>query len=40
LERSNDLYFHLNQTAFRGVLRSDSNCIDSRALNVLEMSVA
>jgi len=40
LERSNDLYFHLNQTAFRSVLRSDSNCIDSRALNVLKMSVA
>src|SRR5690349_1723857 len=40
LERSNDLYFDLNQTAFRGVLRSDSNCIDSRALNVLKMSVA
>jgi HK97 family phage major capsid protein len=38
LERSNDLYFNLNQTAYRGVIRTDSNCVDGRALNVLKMS--
>jgi HK97 family phage major capsid protein len=40
LERSNDLYFNLNQVAFRGILRTDSNLIDTRALNVLKMSVS
>ncbi len=39
LERSNDLYFNLNQVAFRGILRTDSNLIDTKALNVLKMSV-
>jgi len=40
LERSNDLYFNLNQVAFRGILRTDSNLIDTKALNILKMSVA
>jgi HK97 family phage major capsid protein len=39
LERSNDLYFNLNQVAFRGILRTDSNLIDTKALNVLKMSL-
>ncbi len=39
LERSNDLYFNLNQVAFRGILRTDSNLIDTTALNVLKMSL-
>ncbi len=39
LERSNDLYFDKNQVAFRGVLRTDSNLIDTKALNVLKMSI-
>lgn len=40
LERSTDLYFNLAQTAFRGIIRTDSNCVDLKALNVLKMSVA
>lgn len=39
LERSNDLYFNLNQVAFRGILRTDSNLIDTKALNVLRMAI-
>ncbi len=41
LERSNDLYFNLNQTAFRGLLRTDGNLVDTQgpAINILKQSV-
>ncbi len=39
LERSDDLYFNLNQVAFRGLLRTDGDLIDANAINVLKQSV-
>lgn len=39
LERSDDLYFDKNQVAFRGILRTDSNLIDSNAINALHQAV-
>ena len=40
LERSDDLYFNLNQTAFRGLLRTDGNLADREgpAINILKQS--
>ncbi len=40
LQRSDDLYFNLNQVAFRGILRTDSNLIDVKAINILSSRVA
>jgi HK97 family phage major capsid protein len=39
LERSDDLYFDKNQVAFRGLLRTDGDCIDANAINVLHQAV-
>lgn len=39
LERSDDLYFNLNQVAFRGLLRTDGDLIDANAINCLKQSV-
>ena len=39
LERSDDLLFDKNQIAFRGILRTDGDLIDSNAINVLKQSV-
>jgi HK97 family phage major capsid protein len=39
LERSDDLYFDKNQIAFRGLLRTDGDLIDSNAINVLHQAV-
>jgi HK97 family phage major capsid protein len=41
LERSDDLYFNLNQTAFRGLLRTDGNLVDTQgpAINIMKRSV-
>jgi HK97 family phage major capsid protein len=37
IERSNDLAFATNQTAFRGLLRTDGNLVDTQgpAINVM-----
>jgi HK97 family phage major capsid protein len=40
LERSDDLYFDKNQAAFRGLLRSDGDVIDTQAINILHQAVA
>lgn len=40
VQRSDDLYFALNQVAFRGILRTDSNLIDAKAINLLSSRVA
>lgn len=40
LERSDDLYFNLNQVAFRGILRTDGDLIDTNAINALVQVVA
>lgn len=40
LERSDDLYFDKNQVAWRGILRTDGDVIDTRALNALYQVVA
>jgi len=41
IERSNDLKFDLNQTVFRGLLRTDGNLLDTQgpAINILKQSV-
>ncbi len=41
LERSDDLKFDLNQTVFRGLLRTDGNLVDTQgpAINILKQSV-
>lgn len=39
LERSDDLYFDKNQVAFRGLLRTDGDLIDSHAINALHQAV-
>jgi HK97 family phage major capsid protein len=39
LERSDDLYFDKNQVAFRGLLRTDGDLIDTAAINALKQSV-
>ena len=41
LERSNDIYFHLNQVAFRGLLRTDGNLVDTQgpAINIIKRRV-
>jgi len=41
LERSQDLLFNLNQTAYRGLLRTDGNLVDTQgpAINILKRSV-
>lgn len=39
LERSDDLYFDKNQVAFRGLLRTDGDVIDTAALNCLHQAV-
>lgn len=39
LSRSDDLKFDKNQAAFRGLLRTDGDIIDTRAINVLKQSV-
>lgn len=38
LERSDDLYFDKNQVAFRGLLRTDGDLIDTNAINVLHQN--
>jgi HK97 family phage major capsid protein len=40
LERSDDLLFDKNQIAFRGILRTDGDLIDSNAINALVQVVA
>lgn len=40
LERSDDLLFNKNQVAFRGILRTDGDLIDSNAINVLHQAPA
>ena len=40
IQRSDDLYFNLNQVAFRGIIRTDSNLIDTKAINLLTSRVA
>ncbi len=40
IQRSDDLYFNLNQVAFRGIIRTDSNLIDVKAINRLTSRVA
>ncbi len=39
LERSDDLLFDKNQVAFRGLLRTDGDLIDTNAINVLHQAV-
>ncbi len=39
-ERSDDLYFNLNQVAFRGLLRTDGDLIDPYAITCLHQAVA
>lgn len=39
LERSDDLYFDKNQVAFRGLLRTDGDLIDTNAINALHQAV-
>lgn len=39
LERSDDAFFAQNQVAFRGILRTDGNLIDSHAVNCLHQAV-
>ncbi len=39
LQRSDDLAFDKNQVAFRGLLRTDGDIIDTKALNVLHQAV-
>lgn len=39
LNRSDDIYFDKNQVAFRGLLRTDGDLIDSHAINVLHQAV-
>jgi len=39
LERSDDLYFDKNQVAFRGLLRTDGDLIDTNAINALKQNV-
>jgi HK97 family phage major capsid protein len=38
-ERSDDLYFDKNQIAFRALLRTDSDLIDTQALNTVNVNV-
>lgn len=40
LERSDDLYFDKNQVAFRGILRTDGDLIDTHAINGLHQAVS
>ncbi len=39
LERSDDYLFNKNQVAFRGLLRTDGDLIDSNAINIMKRSV-
>lgn len=39
LTRSDDLLFNLNQVAFRGILRTDGDLLDPKAINVLHEAV-
>jgi HK97 family phage major capsid protein len=40
LERSDDLLFNKNQVAFRGLLRTDGDLIDTNAINILHQAVS
>jgi HK97 family phage major capsid protein len=39
LERSDDIYFDKNQVAFRGLLRTDGDLVDTAAINTIKRSV-